>query len=711
MSIDKQIADQLNIRPDQVGATIDLLDSDNTVPFIARYRKEVTGGLDEDQLRKVNDLLERLRTLDKRRQAIQRTISEQGRLTPKLETGLLAAQTLTELEDLYQPYKQKRRTRASIAREIGLQPLADQILAQLKSGQSLDELAAPFFSDQISSTEDAFSGARDIVAEIISDYPAVRQRTREKGLRWATLISKRIKRSEDPRSTYKLYYDYHGRVDRLRPHQILALNRGEAEKILRIKVDVPERDWRTAISSVFRPDRRSSLADQFELAIKDAAKRLLLPAIERDIRRTLSERAEEHAISVFAVNLRNLLLQPPLSGYTVLGIDPGFRSGCKVTVVDPAGVVLDTATIYPHPPQRQWKPTLEKLKRLVNQHRVNLIAIGNGTASRETEKLIADVNHELSPESLLYIIANEAGASVYSASPLARSELPTLDVTMRGAVSIARRVQDPLAELVKIDPKSIGVGLYQHDVNQAELQKTLDGVVESVVNQVGVNVNTASAALLTHVAGIGPKVAANIVAYQREQGPFTSRKSLLQVTGLGPKSFEQSAGFLRILDGENSLDASSIHPESYHIAEAVLMEAGLSPVMPPPRREAVLAEWRNPRRLEELSKLLGAGIPTLEDVMEQLIRPGRDPRQDLPLPILRSDVLSMEDLQAGMQLKGTIRNVVDFGAFVDIGVKQDGLLHRSQWPAEPNFGVGDVVDVKILKVEPERGRISLGWSD
>ncbi len=711
MTFEQQIADQLNIRPRFVAATIDLLDNDNTVPFIARYRKEVTGGLDEEQLRLLSASLEKLRVLMKRRKAILKSITEQGKLTPKLEAKLLSATSLTEIEDLYQPYKPKRRTRASIAREKGLQPLARLILAQTQDQRQLNEIAAPFLSDQIGSTDEAMAGARDIVAETISDHPAVRQRTRAKGLRWARLSSKKIAASEDPRSTFKVYYDYHGRVDRLRPHQVLAVNRGEAEKVLRVKIEIPERDWRQAIAAIFRPNRRSSLGDQLEMAVEDAARRLLLPAIERDIRRNLSEIAEEHAISVFAVNLRNLLLQPPLSEFTVLGIDPGFRTGCKVAVVDPMGTLLDTATIYPHPPQRQWKPTIERLTRLARQYDVKLFAIGNGTASRETEQLVTDLNQTSESEPILYMIVNEAGASVYSASPLARAELPALDVTLRGAVSIARRVQDPLAELVKIDPKSIGVGLYQHDVNQGVLQDTLDGVVESVVNQVGVDVNTASPALLAHVAGIGPKLANNIETFRRDQGPFASRRALLKVPGLGPKSFEQAAGFLRIRDGDNSLDASAIHPESYGIAEAVLSQAALTSAVPPAEREPALAQWRNRQRLADLSARLGAGIPTLEDILEQLVRPGRDPRRDLPPPILRSDVLSMEDLSPGMQLKGTVRNVVDFGAFVDIGVKQDGLLHRSQWIAGTAFGVGDVIEVKIINVEPERGRISLGWSD
>lgn len=717
MDYAKRIATQLGFRTNQATAAIKLFDEGNTVPFIARYRKEITGGLDEDQLRQLNATLDNLRALDKRRQTILETIIEQGRLTPELEKQLLAAGTLTALEDLYQPYKPKRRTRASVAREKGLQGLADLILEQSRVQASLAQIAAPFLSEKAPTEEEAFAGARDIVAEMISDRAEVRQRTREKGQRWGTLVCRKIDSAEDARAVYQIYYAYQARVDRLRPHQVLAINRGEAEKILRVSVEVPERDWRGAVGAFYRPHRRSSLAGQMEMAIEDAAKRLLLPAIERDIRRALTETAENHAINVFAVNLRNLLLQPPLTGHAVLGIDPGYRTGCKVAVVDPTGKVLDTATIYPHPPQKKWQAALKTLTQLVSRHDAGLIAIGNGTASRESEQLAAEFiqdeegQNSDQEQKVQYLIVNEAGASVYSASPLARTELPDLDVTIRGAVSIARRVQDPLAELVKIDPRSIGVGLYQHDVNQRDLAKALDEVVETVVNRVGVDANTASVALLTHVAGIGPKLATNIVDYRDQHGPYPERRSLLQVPGLGPRSFEQAAGFLRISDGDNPLDASAIHPESYGVAEAVLQRVGLTLDVPPAEREPALNQWRDDRRLRELADELETGVPTLGDILEQLLRPGRDPRSDLPPPILRSDVLTMDDLQPGMHLKGTVRNVVDFGAFVDIGVKQDGLLHRSQWPRHPHFGVGDVIEVTILRVEPERGRISLGWTE
>ena len=703
----QNIASSLNIRSEQVSATIELLDDGNTLPFIARYRKEVTGGLDEEQIRQLSERLQKLRSLDERRETVLNTIQEQGKLTPELHQQLLAAESLTALEDLYQPYKPKRRTRASAAREKGLQPLADMILAQARLEGPLDQLAVPFLKEEVPTSDDAWAGARDIVAETISDHPQVRRATREKALQWGSEHCEKIEGADDARGTYQLYYEFEYRVDKIRPHQVLAINRGEAEKVLRVKVIVPERDWRAAVASNFRLDPRSPLAGQFQIAIDDAAERLLLPAIERDVRRELTEKSEAHAIHVFAENLRALLSQPPLVGHTVLGIDPGFRTGSKVAVVDPTGKLLATTTIYPHEPQNRREEALEALARLVDRFEVTLITIGNGTASRETELLVADLTRSV--KSVKYLIVNEAGASVYSASPLARAEFPELDVSLRGAVSIARRAQDPLAELVKIDPKSIGVGMYQHDVDQKKLAETLTGVVESVVNHVGVDVNTASAALLTYVSGIGPKLAERVVAYRDENGPFPNRTAFRSVPGLGPKAFEQSAGFLRIREGLNPLDASAIHPESYAVAKAVLKRAGLQMETPIEARKDALDRLKQGQKLEDLALELNCGVPTLLDIFEQLIRPGRDPRLDLPAPILRSDVLSMDDLVTGMRLKGTVRNVVDFGAFVDIGVKQDGLLHRSQIPRGTLLKVGDVIMVEIQKVEPERGRIGLGW--
>ncbi|MCB9422789.1 MAG: RNA-binding transcriptional accessory protein [Ardenticatenaceae bacterium] len=704
MNHNEKIANELKLKVGQVTAVTDLLDSGNTIPFIARYRKEMTGSLDEEQLRQIGTMLDKLRALDDRRQTIVAAIEEQGKMTPELHKQLLAAETLTALEDLYQPYKKKRATRASAARDKGLQPLADIILAQPLTNKTAAILAKPFVTEEVPTIEEALAGARDIVAETISDHANVRQRVREKALQWSNLISEKIAKAEDERQVYQLYYEFNQRIDRIRPHQTLAINRGETEKILRVKVDIAERDWLIPLRTVFRPNLRSPLAEQMQIAIEDAAQRLLLPTIERDVRRHLTEQAEAHAIQVFAHNLRGLLSQPPLAGHTVLALDPGYRTGCKVAVMDPTGKVLDTGAIYPHQPQKQWDESLKTLATLVNRHHVSLIAIGNGTASRETEQLAAELTRKL--DSVSYLIVNEAGASVYSASLLARAEMPDLDVTLRGAVSIGRRVQDPLAELVKIDPKAIGIGLYQHDVNQKELAQSLDGVVESVVNQVGVDVNTASPALLAHVAGIGPKLAERIVKYRDENGRFPHRRALLDVNGLGSKAFEQSAGFLRIRDGEEPLDASAIHPESYGVATAVLQRAGLTPETPLEKRETVLARLQPS---PQLAAELGTGVPTLADIFEQLVRPGRDPREDLPAPILRSDVLSIADLLPGMQLNGTVRNVVDFGAFIDIGVKQDGLLHRSQIPRGHQFNVGDILKVEILKVDADRNRISLGW--
>jgi len=714
----QQVSEQLNLPVNGVATVVELLDSDNTIPFVARYRKEITGGLDEEQLRNIAELMDRLRSLEDRRQTILKSVDEQGRLTPELQTQLLAAKTLTALEDLYLPYKPKRRTRASVARERGLQPLADMILKQDPSAKDLDKVAAPFISAEVMTTADGWAGAKDIVAETISDHPEVRRITREKAMQWGTLTVSKIEQAQDTRRVYEVYYQYEQRIDRLRPHQVLAINRGEAEDVLRVKVIVPERDWRSAIQTIFRPEPRSKLALLLLEAVEDAASRLLLPSIERDVRNNLSEHGEEQAMRVFAGNLRSLLSQPPLTGHVVLGIDPGFRTGSKIAVVDATGKLLETTTIYPHEPQKRWEQALDSLQKLVERHRVSLIAIGNGTASRETEMLAVELIHRLQSgtsgkgDSLdcRYLIVNEAGASVYSASPLARSELPELDVSLRGAVSIARRVLDPLAELVKIEPKAIGVGMYQHDVDQKRLSATLNGVVESVVNQVGVDANTASPALLTYVAGVGPKLADRIVDHRNQNGPFADRQSLRAVNGLGPKAFEQAAGFLRIVSGENPLDASAIHPESYPVAIQVLRLAGLTPQDSPPTRKPALEVLLRDRSIDVLAKELNTGMPTLEDILEQLVRPGRDPRQESPVPILRSDVLKIEDLVTGMRLKGTVRNVVDFGAFVDLGVKQDGLLHRSQLPAGLVLRVGDIIQVEVIRIEVERGRIALGWA-
>lgn len=702
------LARQIEIQSRQVQSVIEMLDEGNTIPFIARYRKERTGSLDEDQLRKIESGIERLRAMDDRRVTILKTIEEQGKLTPELSAKISSAQTLTELEDIYLPYKPKRRTRAMIAREKGLEGLAEWILKQPLTKTSLEDIAKPFLSEAVPNSDEAWQGARDIVAELISEHSEVRARTREKALQWGMLQCHKIENAPDEKRVYETYYSFEYRVDRIRPHQTLAINRGEKEKVLRVGILLEQRDWENVIFSYFRPNPKSLLNDQMREAIQDAAERLLLPAIERDVRRALSEVAEAHAITVFSTNIKGLLSQPPLANHVVLGLDPGFRTGCKVAVVDTTGKVLDTVTIYPHPPQNHKQESLKILQHLVEKHQVSLISIGNGTASRESEQLVAELTREKGGVS--YMMTNEAGASVYSASPLARAEMPDLDVSMRGAVSIARRVQDPMAELVKIDPKSIGVGMYQHDVDQGELSKTLTGVVEDVVNRVGVDLNTASPALLAYISGIGPKLSERIVAHRDEHGTFTSRAEIRKVPGMGPKAFEQSAGFLRIRAGKEPLDASAIHPESYPIAKEVLKKAKINLKTPLEERKHALELLKRQVPIPELAAELKTGEPTLEDIFDQLVRPGRDPREDLPLPILRTDVLSMSDLKVGMQLKGTVRNVVDFGAFIDIGVKQDGLLHRSQIPRGETLEVGQVVTVSIQSVEPERGRISLGWS-
>jgi len=707
MKYSEKLASLFSLKPHQVQATIDLLDEGNTIPFIARYRKERTESLDEEQLRQIQSGLERLRSTDERRETILKSIEEQGKLTPELKLKIDSAETLTQLEDLYLPYKPKRRTRAMIARQRGLEGLAEWILKQLPTRTTLEEIAKPFLNDDVPTVEDAWQGARDIVAEMISDDPDIRSVTREKAMQWGTLKSEKIADAQDEKRVYESYYAFELRVDRLRPHQVLAINRGESEKVLRVGVQVQQRDWENAVFSRFLPNPKSPLADQMREAIQDAADRLLLPAIERDVRRALTEEAEAHAIQVFATNLKGLLNQPPLVGYTVLAIDPGFRTGSKVAVMDPTGKVLDTITIYPHAPQNKKEESLNILNKLIQKHAVSLISIGNGTASRETEQLVAELTRNLN--TVRYLITNEAGASVYSASPLARAEMPDLNVSMRGAVSIGRRVQDPLAELVKIDPKSIGVGLYQHDVDQTQLSNTLGGVVEDVVNRVGVDVNTASPALLTHISGIGPKLAERIVAFRDEKGIFENRDQLKKVSGLGPKAYEQSVGFLRIRAGKEPLDSSAIHPESYEVARKVMTKAGITLRNAINERKIALEKLRRLEPIAVLAQELGVGQPTLEDIFEQLIRPGRDPREDLPIPILRSDVLSMDDLQVGMRMKGTVRNVVDFGAFIDIGVKQDGLMHRSQIPRGETLEVGNVIMVMIQNVEKDRGRISLAW--
>lgn len=705
MDLTPRIADKLNIPNKKVKQTVDLLASDNTIPFIARYRKELTGNLDEVQIRQIKDEWDHLKSLADRRETILKSVREQAKLTPELEKAFRSASSLTELEDLYQPYRPKRRTRALIAREKGLAPLAELILTQAITPKQLTDLVMPFLNDAVPSVEEALSGASDIVAETISENATVRRLTRDKGLKQGKLTSERIPDSDDPRRVYENYYHFELPIKYLKPYQVLALNRGEREKVLKIGVGIKESDWRMAIRAQYPPDRRSLFFKTLNEASEDCAKRLLLPSIERDLRRTLTEEAEAHAIDLFAKNLRALLTQPPLADQVVLAIDPGFRTGSKIAILDANGKLLETGTIYPHPPQKKKTEALNAIKKWVAEYDVTLIVIGNGTASRETEAMIAELTRDR--KDLHYLITSEAGASVYSASTLARREFPDLDVSIRGAISIGRRVQDPLSELVKIDPKSIGVGLYQHDVNQSQLSAALDQVVESVVNAVGVEVNTASATLLTHIAGIGPSLAENIVAHRDEQGSFDTRDSIREVSGMGPKSFQQSAGFLRIRAGSNPLDATAIHPESYPVAEKVITKMALADGLRTEERIKAVDNFRSTADLAALARKLETGLPTLEDILTEIARPGRDPREDLPKPLLRTDVLKMDDLSPGMTLKGTIRNVVDFGAFIDIGVKTDGLLHQSKIPRGTHLQVGDIIDVVIASVDRNRNRIAL----
>jgi uncharacterized protein len=708
-SIVALIAAELELDHDQVAQTARLLDEANTVPFIARYRKEATGGLDEEQIRAVRSRLSYLRNLEGRKETILRTIAEQGKLTPELETAIREANTLQEVEDVYLPFKPKRRTRAMIARGKGLQPLADMLLGQEITSGTLAAHARPFLSDLVPTMEEAYAGARDIVAEVASENADARGELRKLTLQHGVLVSALDKEEADPEGRYALYHDFCEPLREIPPHRLLAINRGEQEEALRVHVEVAQDEALYYLRRHYLRNPDSTFAHQMELALEDSYKRLIAPSIEREVRRLRTAQAEAHAIKVFATNLRHLLLQPPLRGVRVLGIDPGYRTGCKVAMVDETGKFVGGTTIQPHEPQNRWKEAQETLRSLVQTTGVQVIAIGNGTASRETERLVAELIE--SGVDVRYTIVSEAGASVYSASRLAREEFPDLDVSMRGAVSIARRLQDPLAELVKIDPKSVGVGLYQHDVSEKRLSEALGEVVESVVNYVGVNVNTASTALLQHTAGLNARAAEALVKRREAEGPFTSRDQLLQVHGIGPKAFQQAAGFLRIPDAPNPLDATAIHPESYPVVERLFTLIEIRGDEPDLADR--VGNLRAQLSLDDLAALLEVGRPTLADILEDLVRPGRDPRDTLPGPILRSDVLSMDDLREGMVLNGTVRNVVDFGAFVDIGVKHDGLVHVSEMAEKyvrnpyAVLSVGDIVRVRVIRVEKERGRIGL----
>ncbi|WP_054956519.1 Tex family protein [Paenibacillus dakarensis] len=703
----KQIAKELQLSVKQVRTTVDLLDEGNTIPFIARYRKEMTGELDENRLRDIEERSNYLRNLEVRKREVIRIIDEQGKLTDELRASINQAVKLQEVEDLYRPYKQKRKTRASVAKEKGLEPLAAWIWDQPKDGNALVE-AEKYVSEEkgVASAEEALQGAMDILAENIADDAAVRSWVRRYSLDHGILTSEA--KDKEAESVYENYYEYRELAKKMPPHRILAINRGERENILKVGLDVPSDSIHSYIGKQVLKGT-SVVTELLNTVIEDAYKRLIAPSIEREVRGELTEKGENQAISIFAGNLRSLLLQPPVKGRCVLGVDPAYRTGCKLAVVDDTGKLLEVAVTYPTPPNNKKKEAAAKFKELISKYGIQLIVIGNGTASRETEQFVAEVISEIGDPELAYLIVNEAGASVYSASKLAQEEFPDLDVAERSAASIARRVQDPLAELVKIDPKSIGVGQYQHDVSQKHLEESLKAVVESAVNHVGVDVNTASP-LLSYVAGINATIAKNIVKYREENGKFISRKQLQKVPRLGAKTFEQCVGFMRISDGENTLDNTPIHPESYPVVDRLFKELNVNSDKVGTKELSELLDSQAP---EALAVKLDVGVPTLRDILDSLQRPGRDPREELPLPIFRTDVLKIEDLMPGMELQGTVRNVIDFGAFVDIGIKSDGLVHISQlsdgYVKHPMdvVSVGDNVTVWVLNVDLKKGRVGL----
>ena len=707
MDILKKLQEELNIKASQVENTVKLLDEGNTVPFIARYRKEMTGSLDDQIIRQLSERLTALRNLEEKREQVKNAIAEQGNLTEELAAKLDAAETQTEIDDLYRPFRPKRRTRASIAKEKGLQPLADMIWGQKLIG-TLEDYASAFVDGEkgVETIADAIQGAKDILAEQISDDADLRKTLREATVQYGALLSKK---SKDEPSVYEMYYDYQEPLKKAAGHRILAVNRGEKEGFLSIKIEGEEdRLLQRMERKIIR--KNSDTAELLREVIADSYKRLIAPSLEREIRNDLTEKAEESAIGVFRENLKQLLLQPPISGKVVLALDPAYRTGCKIAVIDATGKPLETAVVYPTPPQNKTAEAEKKLLGLIEKYGVDLVSIGNGTASRESELFVAEMLKK-TKRKVQYIIANEAGASVYSASKLGAEEFPEYDVSLRSAVSIGRRIQDPLAELVKIDPKSIGVGQYQHDMNQKRLGEALGGVVEDCVNSVGVDLNTASPALLSYVAGINGTVAKNILKYREENGRFSARKELLKVPKLGPKAYEQCAGFLRLPESKMALDRTGVHPESYKAAEGLLKLCGYTLEDVAAKKVTGLA--KKIKSPEKTAEELGIGLPTLEDIIRELEKPGRDPRDEAPAPVLRSDVLSMEDLKEGMVLTGTVRNVIDFGVFVDIGVHQDGLVHISQicdrfikHPLEA-VKLGDVVQVKVLSVDLQKKRISL----
>jgi len=707
------ISSQLNLSVKQIKTVADFIDEGATIPFMARYRKEATGGLDEEQLRDVRDALDFQKTLASRKETILKSIKEQDKLTPELEAQIKECSDLTVLEDLYLPYKQKRKTRGDKAKEKGLEPLAQMIWEQEITKGNPDDHAKEFINieKEVENLEDAWKGATDIVAEWINEHLEVREKLREIFLKHASIKTKKNPTVKE-RTNFEDYYEFSSKVDRLKPYQILAINRGEKENVLFLNTEVWEERTLETIDDIVITNDLSIFTERLQDAVEDAFKRLLSPSLERELRNHLTDLADAHAIETFATNLGNLLMQPPLDKKIVLGLDPAYRTGCKLAVVDETGKYLDGTTIYPTPPQKKIAESEAVLGKLIDQHHVELIAIGNGTGSREAEQFVADYIQKSGKE-VSYLIVNEAGASVYSASKVARDEFPDLDAAQRGNISIARRVQDPLAELVKIDPKSIGVGLYQHDVNQTQLSSKLDDVVESCVNEVGVNLNTASAPLLTHISGLGKRVAEAIVKQRETGGVFTSREEIKEIEGVGDFRFQQAAGFMRIPESKNPLDNTAIHPESYEAAEKLCNLFGID-LENLKNQKAQIAEKISGINTTQIAEQLGIGVPTLELIIENLLKPGRDPRESLQKPILRTDVVKMEDLKEGQKLQGTVRNVVDFGAFVDIGVKQDGLLHisamnKNKKVEDPHdvVGVGDIINVEITKLDLERGRIGL----
>ena len=715
MDILQIIADELNVKYKQVENAVNLIDEGNTIPFIARYRKEVTGGLSDEDLRTLYERLNYLRNLENRKEEVRNSIEEQGKLTDEIVKALQNAKILAEVEDIYRPYKQKKRTRATVAKEKGLEPLSEALINQ-DNKVSIEEIAKKFIDPEkgVETVEDAIAGAKDIIAENISDNPTYRKEIKRYCYRDGVIATEVNEKDEkDDKATYQMYFDFNEKVNRIPSHRILAINRAEKENAIKLKIQKPEENIIDFIERDVIKDKNSSYANILEDTVEDSFKRLIEPSVEREIRSDLTEKAEEKAIKVFGQNAKQLLMGAPLKGLTVMGFDPAYRTGCKIAVIDETGKLLATTTVYPTEPQNKVEEAKKELKSLIKKYNINMIAIGNGTASRESEKFVADMISEIDQE-VYYAIVSEAGASVYSASKLATEEYPDINVSLRGAISIARRLQDPLAELVKIDPKAIGVGQYQHDVNQKKLAESLAGVVEDAVNEVGVDVNTATPSLLSYVSGINKTIANNIVKYRDENGKIMERKELLKVPKLGKVAFEQCAGFIRIFDGKNPLEITAVHPESYEKAEQLLENIGY-------KKEDLkdLEKLKDIKlklsgvNIKDMSQKLEIGEMTLKDIIDELSKPGRDPRDEMPKPILRSDVLKFEDLKEGMVLNGTVRNVIDFGAFVDIGVKHDGLVHISElsenYVKNPSdvVSIGDIVKVKVIKIDNDRQKVSL----